>query len=115
MPLLRSFADRYDFAVGPRRHQLTFCSVDFTSEANLGVDLSGDTALGALGLDPTKAYYVYDFWNDRSVGKLKVDARLEQALRARILIPAIARPWFPLPFAYRVSPGASQRAQRCHP
>jgi len=71
----------YDFAVSPRWHQVTFYNTDLAREAALGVNLSGDTASGALGLDPAKEYYVYDFWNDRLAGKLKGDARLEQTLR----------------------------------
>jgi hypothetical protein len=72
----------YDFAVNPGWHQVTFYNVNPFREAALGMDLSGDTALGALGLDATKSYYVYDFWNDNLVGRLKGDSRLEQTLRA---------------------------------
>ena len=50
-------------------------------EMTVGVGLAGDTAFGGLGLDPKREYYVYDFWNDRLLGKFSGSARLEQTLR----------------------------------
>jgi hypothetical protein len=47
----------------------------------VGVALSGSPVSGALGLNSAKYYYVYDFWNDRRVGKLPGSVRLEQDLR----------------------------------
>lgn len=71
----------YDFKVSPQWHQVAFFNFDTTNRATVGADLSGDTAAGALGLDAAKSYYVYDFWNDRLVGKLAGSGRLEQELR----------------------------------
>lgn len=71
----------YDFAVSPKWHQVTFYNTDSANPQQLSVSLSGDPASGALGLDPAKEYYVYDFWNDRSVGRLKGSERLTQLLR----------------------------------
>lgn len=70
----------YDYEVFPGWHQLTFYNPE-KQKAVIGVDLAGDTAFGALGLDAAKSYYVYDFWNDRLVGKLQGSERLEQELR----------------------------------
>jgi hypothetical protein len=50
-------------------------------EATIGVNLAGNTAFGALGLDAAKEYYVYDFWNNTFVGKLPGNKRLEQKMR----------------------------------
>jgi hypothetical protein len=50
-------------------------------EATIGVNLAGNTAFGALGLDAAKEYYVYDFWNNIFFGKLSGSDRLEQTLR----------------------------------
>ena len=47
----------------------------------IGVNLAGNTAFGALGLELDKKYYVYDFWNNSFVGKLEGNQRLEQTLR----------------------------------
>lgn len=105
----------YDFAVSPDWHQVTFFNPDFfvevglqsgpaavehqPKEATVSAPLSGEPAAGALGLDPAGEYYVYDFWNDRFVGKLRGDASLEQTLRpgeARMLSVhrALGRPQF---------------------
>jgi hypothetical protein len=48
-----------------------------TIEAPLGVA----TAEGGLGLDPARRYHVYDFWNDRYVGRIAGSSRLRQTLR----------------------------------
>jgi hypothetical protein len=77
----RSQPQLYDFRVSPAWHQLTFYNTDAGHEATIGVELSGDTAFGALGLNAAKRYYVYDFWNDRLIGKVPGGKRFEQALR----------------------------------
>jgi hypothetical protein len=60
---------------------VTFYNGDFEKGKNIGINLAGEAVEGALGLDPAKSYYVYDFWNDRYVGIYKGSARLEQELR----------------------------------
>jgi hypothetical protein len=52
----------------------------------VAVDLGAVPADGGPGLDRSRRYYVYDFWNDRLVGVFGGGERLEQALR-----PAEAR------------------------
>jgi len=76
----------YDFAVSPTWHQLTFFNTDNKDSVNVAVKLAGDTAEGALGLDPDKDYHVYDFWNDAYIGKVPGDGALSQQLH-----PAEAR------------------------
>jgi hypothetical protein len=106
----------YDFRVDDGWHQLTFYntavekgewpSIDVDLEpftegrrdfpgkvralkpaaGKVAVELGVPPAEGGLGLDPSRRYYVYDFWNDRLVGVLKGRDRLEQELR-----PAEAR------------------------
>jgi hypothetical protein len=72
----------YDFAVTPDWHQVTlFNNTLPTRTETISVPLAGDTADGALGLDSRSDYYVYDFWNDRLVGKLKGTDTLQQTLR----------------------------------
>jgi hypothetical protein len=70
----------YDFAVTPEWHQVMFFNPDFQSRGTVSASLSGDQTTGALGLDASSSYYVYDFWNDRLVGKLRGDQRLRQEL-----------------------------------
>ncbi len=89
----------YDYRVNADWHQLTFyntrtCKPSVVSEdlgqpaqvladqeMTIGVDLAGDTAFGGLGLEATAEYYVYDFWNDRLVGRFPGSQRFEQTLR----------------------------------
>jgi len=71
----------YDFPVNQTWHQLAFYNSDLGKDAVVGVDLSLDSSFGGLGLSGTKSYYVYDFWNDRLVGKVQGGGRLEQVLR----------------------------------
>ncbi|MBM4025112.1 MAG: hypothetical protein FJ280_06830 [Planctomycetes bacterium] len=71
----------YDFEVSPDWHQLTFYNPNAADARDIAVSLAGDTAEGALGLDPGKRYYVYDFWNDAFVGELSGAGSLTQRLR----------------------------------
>lgn len=91
----------YDYRVSEDWHQLTFYNTSFeepptttpvgrtgqkrqllaVEEMTVGVELSGDTAFGGLGLDPVKEYYIYDFWNDHLIGRFEGKQRFEQTLR----------------------------------
>ncbi|MCX7010819.1 MAG: hypothetical protein NTY53_26860 [Kiritimatiellaeota bacterium] len=71
----------YDFMVNEQWHQLTFYNTDATNSATIAVDLAGDSAFGALGLDPAKQYFVFDFWNDAFLGKFAGGQKFEQTLR----------------------------------
>jgi hypothetical protein len=72
----------YDFAVTPDWHQVTlFNNALPTRKESIAVPLAGDPADGALGLDPQPDYYIYDFWNNQLVGRLKGTATLRQTLR----------------------------------
>ena len=86
----------YDFAVTPQWHQLTLLNdVRPGREQEMTVALSGDTATGVLGLEADREYYVYDFWNDRFVGKLRGNQPFKQVLRpgeARMLSIHIVEP-----------------------
>jgi len=72
----------YNLAVAPGWHQLTlFNTARPCRETTFAVPLSGEPVSGALGLDPTKTYYVYDFWNDCLAAKLRGSDVLVQDLR----------------------------------
>jgi len=71
----------YDFEVSPDWHQVTFYNPSAEDTMDVAVSLAGDTAEGALGLNPRKRYYVYDFWNDAFVGELPGSGSLTQRLR----------------------------------
>ena len=71
----------YDFPVSADWHQLTLLNTDGRRKAAFEVPVSGETAAGAMGLDPRSQYYVYDFWNDAFCGKLSGGENLKQTLR----------------------------------
>jgi len=71
----------YDFPISPDWHQLTLLNTDGNQETVFAVPLSGETAAGALGLDPNAEYYFYDFWNDVFIGKIPGSGLLKQTLR----------------------------------
>ncbi|MCH7227012.1 hypothetical protein MLD59_12780 [Verrucomicrobiaceae bacterium E54] len=71
----------FDFEVDPGWHQVTFFNADPDRPKTVGIDLSGPQERGALGLDPEADYYLFDFWNDRFLGRQAGDSRIEQELR----------------------------------
>jgi hypothetical protein len=71
----------YDFKVTPHWRQITFYNPDVKKPAIVGIDLAGAAGDGALGLDSKESYHVYDFWNDKYVGKISGATRLAQNIR----------------------------------
>lgn len=75
----------YDFEVSPSWHQLTFYNYNMDAaqaDRNLiSVQLGASLNDGGMALSPTDSYHVYDFWNNRYVGKLKGTEILSQTLR----------------------------------
>lgn len=75
----------YDFEVNPSWHQLTFYNYNMDpaqAEKNkISVQLSASLNEGGMALSATDSYHVYDFWNNRYVGKLKGTETLSQTLR----------------------------------
>ena len=75
----------FDYEVNPEWHQLTLYNPSLDSlnqhtknfEVNLGASLNE----GGLGLLTDRNYYLYDFWNDNLIGKLKGKEVLNQKLR----------------------------------
>jgi hypothetical protein len=86
----------YDLAVTDDWHQLTLFNNGLPTRAKTFVlHLAGEPVSGALGLDPEKTYYFYDFWNDRLAARLRGSDRLTQELRpgeARMLAVHAAEP-----------------------
>jgi hypothetical protein len=79
---VREFPAVFDFPISDNWHQLVLCNDDPQKEKGLEVRLAGDTAFGAMGLDPNRSYYCYDFWNDSLAGKLPGRDVIKQRLRA---------------------------------
>jgi len=80
--LLRKVPMVYDFDVTSDWHQLClYNGQNARQPVTVSVALSGVRAGGALGLDADAEYYVYDFWNDAFVGRLKGSDTIKQKLR----------------------------------
>ncbi|HWA87971.1 MAG TPA: hypothetical protein VG710_17205, partial [Opitutus sp.] len=72
----------YDFAVNPRWHELTLYNDALpTRPMDFAVRLDAAPADGGPGLASDRDYYIYDFWNDRLVGRLHGTELLRQTLR----------------------------------
>ena len=70
----------YDLELTPDWHQVALFNTS-TKTGPVAVALSGDrVTTGALGLDPSASYYVYDFWSDTLVGKWPGTAQVERTL-----------------------------------
>jgi hypothetical protein len=75
----------FDYEINRDWHQLTLYNPNQDStrtdmnamKVNLGASLNE----GGLGLIPEKDYYLYDFWNDRFIGKIKGTEIVDQQLR----------------------------------
>lgn len=71
----------YDFKITPEWHQLALYNQNDSLPDDFKIRLSSKVTSGGLGLDPSKSYYIYDFWNDTFVGNYKGSASLMQTLR----------------------------------
>lgn len=73
----------YDLAVNPGWHELVFYNYpgDSVHPRTYSVALGKGLNEGGAGLDSTKSYYAYDFWNDRYLGRYPGRAILSQSLR----------------------------------
>ncbi|MDX9880589.1 MAG: hypothetical protein RBS73_00895 [Prolixibacteraceae bacterium] len=71
----------YDFEVDPTWHQLTFYNDNTTDPAVIHVELDKSLNEGGMELNPSRSYYVYDFWRNRLVGMYSGSDKLEQQLR----------------------------------
>ncbi len=75
----------FDFEVNSGWHQLTLYNPNLDSlKPNLNhidVNMGGSLNEGGLALDHEKEYYLYDFWNDKLIGRLSGEAILSQDLR----------------------------------
>jgi len=69
----------YDLELAPDWHQVALFNTS-DKAGPVTVPLSGDRVGGAVGLDPKASYYVYDFWADALVGKLKGTDKIERNL-----------------------------------
>lgn len=71
----------YDLELTPDWHQVALFNSS-SKESTIGVPLSGDrVSTGAIGLDPTVSYYVYDFWADSLVGKFPGTEKISKKLK----------------------------------
>ncbi|MBM4156511.1 MAG: hypothetical protein FJ221_16005 [Lentisphaerae bacterium] len=87
----------YDLELTPEWHQVALFNSG-SQRDTVVVPLSGDrVSTGAIGLDETAAYYVYDFWDDALVGKLPGTARIEKTLEPSACAMLSVRKALPIP------------------
>lgn len=60
---------------------LTFFNEDKEHAKEVSIRLAGIEGRGGMGLDESKRYYVYDFWNDCLIGTFSGEDTLKQTLR----------------------------------
>ena len=78
---IRSQPTVFDFPISASWHQLVLYNGP-ENDREFEIPISGNTAFGAMGLDADRQYYIYDFWNDRFVGKVSGNAPIEQPVPA---------------------------------
>jgi hypothetical protein len=71
----------FDFDISQNWHQIVLYNGD-NGDKGFNIPLSGNTANGTLGLSADNSYYLYDFWNDRFIGKLEGSCSLKQIVDA---------------------------------
>ena len=71
----------YDLELTPDWHQVTLFNSG-KERTTIAVKLHTPMVDGGLALDSTALYYVYDFWKDAFVGKLKGNATLSTELNS---------------------------------
>jgi len=71
----------FDFNISPDWHQLVLYNGE-EEHREMNISLNGNTASGALGLDPEESYYLYDFWNETCIGKFDGKDSVRQILQA---------------------------------
>ncbi len=76
----------YDFEVSPSWHQLTLYNYNMdsmqTAKNDFIVWLGKSLNEGGLGLDGSRQFYAYDFWNNRLVGLINGNEPFKQNLRS---------------------------------
>jgi hypothetical protein len=79
--LLRKYPSIYSFRINDDWQQVVFYNQNDNSPDTISAGLSDKAIHGGLELSTKKSYYVYDFWNNRLIGKLQGKDRLTQELR----------------------------------
>jgi len=69
----------YDLELTKDWHQVALFNTQ-KNKATISVKLCGDRMTNAIGLDPNSAYYAYDFWNDKLIGKRAGPETIEMEL-----------------------------------
>jgi hypothetical protein len=75
----------FDYEVNPDWHQLTLYNPNLDTANNdaniMALELGASLNEGGLGIEPEKEYFLYDFWNDKLIGRYYGSDLLIQELR----------------------------------
>lgn len=80
----------YDYALREDCHLLMLWNTT-QSRKSIAVDLDGAPAFGGIGLSGDKIYDIWDFWNERYVGRIKGSDALEEMVRKNELRLLVVR------------------------
>jgi hypothetical protein len=79
--LFNDYPRIYSFKINDDWQQVVFYNQNDKDSIQLSTGLSDIAVKGGLELQAGKSYYVYDFWNNRFIGKLSGKERLTQEIR----------------------------------
>jgi hypothetical protein len=79
--LLKKYPGIYSFRINDDWQQVVFYNQNDNSPDTISAGLSDKAIHGGLELSAKQSYYVYDFWNNRFIGKLQGTDKLIQELR----------------------------------
>ncbi len=72
----------YLYKVNREKYVTILYNTDTKNPSTVSANLSGDMINnGAMGLDASKEYYVFDFWNQKPLGKIAGNGTLSQKIR----------------------------------
>jgi hypothetical protein len=79
--LFNNYPRIYSFRINDDWQQVVFYNQNDSASVQLSTGLSDIAVKGGLELQAGKSYYVYDFWNNRFIGKLSGKESLTQEIR----------------------------------
>ncbi len=98
MLIKKDHPEVYVYEVNNQWKQVILTNPESEKEKTIIVPLSGEQAeTGSIGLDPSKEYLVFDFWNQKFVGNLKGEEYFSGELQAKETLVYAFREKMPYP------------------